>query len=429
MIWSYKRHILLGALVLILALGGFAAWAAMTEINGAVVATGRVEVETRRQTIQHPDGGVVAEIAVRDGDLVEEGQALVTLDGADLQAQRSLLTRQLYETLARMDRLKAEVLGAAELTYGEELQQAAAEAPQVAQLLKDEEALFNARRDTRERTLSQLEERKVQSRALIGGYERQMEAREAQVALLQQELIDQNTLFDRGLTQFARVSALERESADLEGQLGQLEASVAEAKSAIAGYEIEALRLAATQREEAQNEFRTLQPQEAELRERLRVLERRLGRLVMRAPMSGIIIGLQIHTIGGVISPGSAVLSIVPQEASLVFAVRIDPSQIDRVHATQAAEIRFPSFNARTTPSFPAEVRTVAPDVVTDPNSGISYFTAELRVPEAERETLLTLGLQPGMPLEAFIQTGARSPGSILLKPVTDYMSYALREE
>lgn len=429
MIWSYKRHILLGALVLILALGGFAAWAAMTEINGAVVATGRVEVETRRQTIQHPDGGVVAEIAVRDGDLVEEGQALVTLDGADLQAQRSLLTRQLYETLARMDRLKAEVLGAAELTYGEELQQAAAEAPQVAQLLKDEEALFSARRDTRERTLSQLEERKVQSRALIGGYERQMEAREAQVALLQQELIDQNTLFDRGLTQFARVSALERESADLEGQLGQLEASVAEAKSAIAGYEIEALRLAATQREEAQNEFRTLQPQEAELRERLRVLERRLGRLVMRAPMSGIIIGLQIHTIGGVISPGSAVLSIVPQEASLVFAVRIDPSQIDRVHATQAAEIRFPSFNARTTPSFPAEVRTVAPDVVTDPNSGISYFTAELRVPEAERETLLTLGLQPGMPLEAFIQTGARSPGSILLKPVTDYMSYALREE
>ncbi|MBY6092923.1 HlyD family type I secretion periplasmic adaptor subunit [Maritimibacter alkaliphilus] len=429
MIWSYKRHILLGALVLILALGGFAAWAAMTEINGAVVATGRVEVETRRQTIQHPDGGVVAEIAVRDGDLVEEGQALVTLDGADLQAQRSLLTRQLYETLARMDRLKAEVQGAAELTYGEELQQAAAEAPQVAQLLKDEEALFNARRDTRERTLSQLEERKVQSRALIGGYERQMEAREAQVALLQQELIDQNTLFDRGLTQFARVSALERESADLEGQLGQLEASVAEAKSAIAGYEIEALRLAATQREEAQNEFRTLQPQEAELRERLRVLERRLGRLVMRAPMSGIIIGLQIHTIGGVISPGSAVLSIVPQEASLVFAVRIDPSQIDRVHATQAAEIRFPSFNARTTPSFPAEVRTVAPDVVTDPNSGISYFTAELRVPEAERETLLTLGLQPGMPLEAFIQTGARSPGSILLKPVTDYMSYALREE
>ena len=143
----------------------------------------------------------------------------------------------------------------------------------------------------------------------------------------------------------------------------------------------------------------------------------------------GEVVTTQIHTIGGVISPGSAVLSIVPQEASLVFAVRIDPSQIDRVHATQAAEIRFPSFNARTTPSFPAEVRTVAPDVVTDPNSGISYFTAELRVPEAERETLLTLGLQPGMPLEAFIQTGARSPGSILLKPVTDYMSYALREE
>lgn len=428
MVWSFKRHILLGVLVMILALGGFAAWAAMTEINGAVVATGRVEVETRRQTIQHPDGGLVAEIAVRDGDVVEEGQALVTLDGAELLAQRSLLTRQLYETLARMDRLKAEVLGAA-LSYSEELHQAAAADPQVAQLLNDEEALFNARRDTRERTLSQLEERKVQSRALIGGYKRQMEAREAQVGLLKQELVDQHTLFDRGLTQFARVSALERESADLAGQLGQLEASVAEAKSAIAGYEIEALRLAATQREEAQNEIRSLQPQEAELRERLRVLERRLGRLVMRAPMSGVIIGLQIHTIGGVISPGSAVVSIVPQEAPLVFAVRIDPSQIDRVHATQEAEIRFPSFNARTTPSFPAEVRTVAPDVVTDPNTGISYFTAELRVPEAERETLLTLGLQPGMPLEAFIQTGARSPGSILLKPVTDYMSYALREE
>ncbi|OCX65354.1 hypothetical protein BFP70_09820 [Thioclava sp. SK-1] len=425
--WSPTRHVIMGIIVIVLALGGFSAWAVVTEINGAVVAPGTVQVEARHQTIQHPDGGIISEIDVRDGDSVMAGQQMLKLDPTELEAQQGLLQGQVYEALARMDRLTAEVLDAP-LTYRPELQDAASDA-KVASLMREERALFTARRDTLDRTLSQLDERKVQSRSLIQGYERQKHARQTQVDLIVSELKDQQSLFERGLTQFSRVSALQREAAELEGELGSLEASIAEAKSAIAGFEIEALRLAAERREEAQNELRSLQPQETELRENLRVVETRLGRLVLRAPMSGTVLGLQIHTIGGVVSPGSAVVSIVPQEVPLVFSVKIDPIQIDRVHSGQEAMVRFPNFNSRTTPSFPATVRTVSADTVTDDATGATYFTAELAIPEGERQELLGLGLQPGMPLEAFIQTGSRSPASILVKPMTDYLSYALRED
>ncbi|WP_330647235.1 HlyD family type I secretion periplasmic adaptor subunit [Thioclava sp. FTW29] len=427
--YSVRGPMMAGLAVLALGCGGFVAWAVATEIDGAVVTQGRVEVEARRQTLQHPDGGMVAEIFVRDGQTVKAGAPLIRLDDSELLAQRALLHANLTETLARIDRLQAEVSDAQTITFDEELLADATENAQTQRLLASETALFDSRRDTQARTLEQLTERKKQTQSLIGGYQRQVQAGNRQLQLIRQELTDQASLLDRGLTQASRVSALYRQEAELQGNIGQLEASIAEARSSIAGYEIEGLRTQASRREESQDALRSEQPNELQIREQLGVTETRLGRLVLRAPMSGRVLGLKIHTIGGVIAAGQEVVSIVPQDVPLIFMVRIDPLQIDRIHAGQSAMVRFPNFNSRTTPSFSATLRTVSPDTITDPNTQSTYYTAELELTPEANEALGDLPLQPGMPLEAFIRTGARSPASVLVKPLSDYMAYALRED
>ncbi|MCE5973813.1 HlyD family type I secretion periplasmic adaptor subunit [Sinirhodobacter sp. WL0062] len=429
MTWSTTRLITVGLLTILLGIGGFAAWSVATEINGAVVAMGQVEVEARRQTVQHPDGGLVAAIEIRDGDLVEAGAPLIRLDGTELEARQLLLRRGLFETLARIDRLSAEVLDADAPDYRGELRDVAAADAEVARVLASETALFASRRDTMAQTLAQLEERKLQAQAQIEGFGREIAAGETQLNLIEKELADQQSLYERGLTQFRQVSALQREAASLEGQIGRLQASVAEINSARAGYEIEALRLSAARREEAQNELRTLEPREIELRENLRVIETALSRLILRAPMTGRVLDLKVYTIGGVIAPGSDIATIVPADTPLIFVLRIDPRQVDRLQPGQGALLRFPNFDSRTTPSFSGVLRSVSADTVSDPQSGAVFYTAELTIAEESRAALDGFGLQPGMPLEAFIQTSARTPASFLLKPIADYMSYALREE
>ncbi|MBW0157087.1 HlyD family type I secretion periplasmic adaptor subunit [Sedimentimonas flavescens] len=429
MVWSTTRLITIGLLTILLGIGGFAAWSVATEINGAVVAMGQVEVEARRQTVQHPDGGLVAAIEIRDGDLVEAGAALIRLDGTELEARQLLLRRGLFETLARIDRLSAEVLDAEAPDYRAELRDAAAADAEVARVLASETALFASRRDTMAQTLAQLDERKLQARAQIEGFGREITAGETQLSLIEKELTDQQSLYERGLTQFRQVSVLQREAASLEGQIGRLQASVAEINSARAGYEIEALRLSAARREEAQNELRMLEPREIELRENLRVVETALGRLILRAPMTGRVLDLKVHTIGGVIAPGSDIATIVPADTPLIFVLRIDPRQVDRLQPGQGALVRFPNFDSRTTPSFSGVLRSLSADTVLDAQSGVAFYTAELTIAEESRAALDGFGLQPGMPLEAFIQTSARTPASFLLKPIADYMSYALREE
>ncbi|MEI4474238.1 HlyD family type I secretion periplasmic adaptor subunit [Frigidibacter sp. MR17.24] len=425
--WPMARHAILGALTLGLGLGGFTLWAVATEINGAVIAPGRVEVEARRQTLQHPDGGVVAEILVRDGDSVAAGAPLLVLDGTELRAQQALLTRNLWETLARTDRLRAEVRGDAAPAWRPELLLAAA-GPEIARVLEDEAMLFASRAATLGQMLAQLDERLVQTGAVIDGHQRQIEAGATQLSLIHGELADQQSLLDRGLTQAARVSALRREEAELSGEIGRLQAAIAEARSAQAGDRIEKLRLAAARREEAQDQLRQLAPQETELRETLRVVDSRLGRLVLRAPMAGRVLDLRAHTVGGVIAPTGDVVSIVPEDTPRILAVRIDPRQIDRLQLGQPALMRFPNFDSRTTPDLFATLRTVAADTVTDPVTHQPYYTAELTLTEDSRRRIDTAALQPGMPIEAFIQTGLRTPASFLLKPLTDYAAYALRD-
>ena len=427
--WSPKSHLAKGLIGLAVGLGGFALWAMLSEIKGAVVASGQVTVEARRQAIQHPDGGLVAAVHVKEGQVVTAGTPILTLDGTELDAQHALDSRNLAEILTQLDRLEAEVLGANKVSHQSALLALRTSVPELDAIVAEETALFNARRATLGQSTAALAERVRQAEAVIDGRSRQLKASRRQIALINEELDAQEDLLVKGLTLKTRVLALRREAAQLEGQIGEYEANIAEARSSIAGYLVERLRIEAEFREKAQSELRSLQPKETELRERLRVNETKTRRLVLRAPMSGAVLGLQVHTVGGVIPAGGEVASIVPSATPLVLMAEVDPRQIDRVHAGQTARIRFPNFDARTTPEVEASVIFVSADAMAEPNTGRQFYRAELALTAAARTELGTRELVPGMPVEAFIQTDARSPASFLLKPLADYWAYAMREE
>ena len=175
--------------------------------------------------------------------------------------------------------------------------------------------------------------------------------------------------------------------------------------------------------------LRAVRVRPAEIRERLRLVETQISRLVLRAPMTGTVLGLQVHTVGGVVPAGAEVASIIPADVPLILSVEIDPGQVDRVHSGQEAMIRFPNFNARTTPEVEGLVTTVSADAVTDPATGRRFFIAEVKFATGAEAALGEVELQPGMPVEAFIRTDARTPASFLLKPMADYWAYAMREE
>ena len=427
--WSPNRHLTIGLIGIAVGLGGFALWGLFTKINGAVVASGEVAVEARRQAIQHHDGGIVAAVHVKDGQLVKAGTPILTLDGTELAAQHALTLRDLAEVLVHLDRLKAEILGAAQVSFQPALPAMRGLIPGLEGVMAEETALFEARAATLRQSTAQLTERIRQAKTQIDGRTRQLDAAQRQIALIREELAAQEQLFDTGLALKTRVLALRREAAQLDGQIGELEASIAEARSAIAGFVVERLRIEAEFREKAQDELRSLQPKEAELREKLRVIDAQMKRLVLRAPMAGAVLGLQAHTVGGVIPAGAEVASIVPSAMPLILFADVDPRQIDRVHAGQRAKVRFPNFDARTTPEVDASVVSVSADAMAEPHTGRRFFREELALTPAARATLGSRALVPGMPVEAFIQTDARSPASFLLKPLADYWAYAMREE
>ena len=428
-LWSARKHILIGTVATLLGVGAFGAWAAVTEINGAVVAGGLIQVAERRQQIQHPFGGVVSEIAVRDGERVKAGDTIIRLDDTELKAQAALLTRAVFEAQARLDRLSTEVLTKETLAFREGLVQQAALEPTLKRVLDDERNLYETRRDGVLQTSKQLAERKSQTEAVINGRERQLEAGKTQLSLINDELTGAESLLKKKLIEVTRVSALRREAARLLGEIGQLEAGIAEARSSIAGFEIEKLRYLSNWSEQAQGELRDLQPKEAESRERLVVIETQMKRLSLTAPMDGIVYGMKVFTIGGVVPAGGEIAAIIPDDAKLVFTVRVDPTQVDRLIIGEPAIVRFPSFNAHTTPELEGELKYISADVLSDPNTGQSYYTAEVILKPGMIEKLGKKTLIPGMPVETFIQTDARSPLSFMVKPFTDYIDYAFREE
>lgn len=426
--WSIRAPVTFGMLALAVLLLGFGLWGTMTTLAGAIVASGRIEVEQNRQVVQHPDGGVVAAITVTEGQSVEAGAVLISLDGSLLMSERAIVLGQLNELRARRARLEAERDDTADPAFPEDLIAAAATDPDLKGLLDGQRRLFAARADSGAKVVEQLGRRIDQTKSQIAGIDAQSAALTTQLGLIKDELASQQSLLDRGLAQASTVLALQREEARLMGLVGELTASRAQSEARITETEIEISRVSSTRLEEAVQELREIGPSILELTERLAAVDERITRLDIRAPVSGIVLGLAVTTPRAVIRPADPVLYIVPQDRPLVIAAQVPPIHIDQIHVGQEVELVFSAFSSRTTPQLKGFVSQVSADAFTDQATQASYYRAEIVLADGEIARLEGQVLLPGMPVDAFIQTEARSPLAYLIKPFTDYFTRAFRE-
>ena len=426
--WSASRFMRLGLItagVLVLCAGS---WSAFASISGAVVADGRFKVQGERQVVQHLDGGIVAQLKVREGDEVEAGDVLMQLDGRHLEAELSIVKNQLYQTLARIARLEAEQDGLEKPEFPPELISAAATDPEIATIPIRQTRLFQSRLERLDREREQLRERQKQIADELDGLEAEAQGLSRQLELVDDELRDQRSLLDRGLTQSTRVLSLERERARFEAELGSLTAAQAQARGRIAELDLEYSSLGGDRVEEAVSNLSDLQSTAADLRERRLELLETISRLDVRAPRDGVVLDLSVFTIGAVVQSGEPVMYIVPTEDDLVVEARIAPEDIDQVWPGQEARLRLAAANQRTTPELDAAVRRVSADSLEDPATRQPYYAAELTMTDEAHEHLEDASLVAGMPVDAFIQTETRSPISYLIRPISDYLARSWRE-
>ncbi|WP_372840173.1 HlyD family type I secretion periplasmic adaptor subunit [Phaeovulum sp.] len=427
--FSPRRYILVGLLVLLVLVGGFGSWSVLARIAGAVVVSGRIEVEQNRQIVQHPDGGVVEAVFVDEGSSVAAGDLLLRLDGAALRSELAIVEGQLYEMLARRARLQAESVDASDVSFDAALVAAAAAQPEINELMQGQQQLFEARRETLAQQSERLGEQRGQISSQISGIDAQIAALQRQLDLIEQERVSQQELLDKGLAQASRVMALQREAASLQGEAAGLIASRAEAEGRITELQIEELRLAAARREEAGSQLRDIGFREMEFAERRNALIEQIARLDVLAPVSGIVLGLQVTTPRAVLRAADPVLYLIPQDRPLVITVQVSPINIDQVRIGQQASLVFPSFSARTTPKLVGRVAVIGADAITDQQTQATYYRAQITLEPGEIGKLGDLALIPGMPVEAFIGTEERSPLAYLVQPFTEYFAKAFRED
>lgn len=426
--WSVRGTLLTGLFAIAVLLGGFTVWAMESRIAGAVVASGQVEVEQQRQVVQHPDGGVVEEILVKEGQTVQAGQILIRLDGNLLRTEHAIVEGQYFEILARRGRLEAERADAETMQFPPDLVQAGDGNADLQALMEGQRSLFETRRDTLRQSIEQLEKQSEQVRQQVDGIDAQVAALMRQRDLIAEELEDQQSLLDRGLAQASRVLALQREAASLDGQVGELQASRAAAETRQTELDIQRLRLGSERREEAETELRDLGYRELELAERRRSLIEQINRLDIRAPAAGIVYNMQVTTPQSVVRPADPVLYVIPQDRPLVVSARLATINVDEVQVGQPVVLRFSAFSSRTTPEIDGVLGRVSADALIDETTQMPYYRAEVTIPADQLAKLGDLALIPGMPVEVFIQTGERSPMAYLLQPLTDYFNRAFRE-
>ena len=426
--WSARLPLAVGIVAIILLVGGIGVWSLGTQIAGAVVASGTIKLESDRQVVQHPDGGVVASIEARDGDAVKSGDILVRFDDTFLKSELTVIDQQLMEIYARKVRLKGERDGSGELVFARKDEFAQLDKTWVQGQIAGQVNLFRARLDSLAKEQAQLAEQRLQVESQIVGIESQRNALTRQFELIALELTDQQALRKKDLVPVARILELQREEARLEGEIGRVVAEIAEARGKISGISIEILKLSDRRREEAITRLRDLRYGEIELVERQISLHERLDRMVVRAPVDGIIFGSTIFALKSVVRPADAMMYVVPGDQPLQVSARIDPRDIDQVFPGQAASLRFPTFDQRTTPEIQGRVVRLSPDTVVDEATGAVFYEAILVPVDGALDDLPDLVLRPGMPVEVFLKTRERTPMSYLVQPLANYFNRAFRE-
>jgi HlyD family secretion protein len=425
---SMRRHLVAAIVVVLVLVIGVGGWAATAVISGAVVASGSIVVDSNVKKVQHLTGGIVGELRVRDGDRVRAGDIVVRLDETVTRANLAIVTKGLDELTARKARLESERDGSDTIIFPAQLLAGAGD-PDRAAAMDSERKLFNLRRTARNGQKAQLRERIAQLQEEITGLIAQQDSKAKEIALLERELAGVRELWKQNLVQLTRLTALERESARLDGERGQLIAAAAQAKGKIAETTLQILQIDQDIASDVAKELREVDGKIGEFIERKVTAEDQLKRTDIRAPQDGTVFQLAVHTIGGVITAGDPIMLIVPDADNLSVEVKVNPQDIDQLQLNQKAILRFTAFNVRTTPEIEGTVTRISADTSTDQRTGQSYYTVRIAMAADQVERLGDVKLLPGMPVEAFVQTGDRTMFSYLMKPLHDQFVRAFREK
>ena len=425
---AIRRNVRLGTVSALLLVGGLGLWAATSSLSGAVVATGHLVVDSNVKSVQHQQGGVVGVLKVQNGSVVSAGDVLVRLDDTVAKANLAIIDNGLAELAARRARLIAERDGLTAVQYPAELLERQAE-QQVAQLIEGENRLFALRRQAREGQVSQLRERIEQFRQEIAGIEAQQASKKKEIALIEVELKGVQELWKKKLVSISRLADRQRAQAQINGEDGALTAASAQTRGRISETELAIIQIDQDMRSEVAGELREIDAKAAELRERQVAAQQSLKQIDIRAPQSGRVHQLAVHTIGGVIAPGEAIMQIVPTSDALVVEARVAPQDIDQIRVGQPTTLRLSAFNQQNTPEVEGEVTRVSPDLIEDAKTGVSYYAVRIVLSVQSLEKADALELKPGMPAEAFLKTGDRTVLSYLLKPLVDQATRAFRSD
>ena len=425
---SIRLHLVAGLAVVAVLAGGLGGWASTQQISGALIAPGQIVVESNVKKVQHPTGGVVGELRARDGDVVKSGDIVVRLDDTVTKANLAIVTKNLDAALARAARLEAEQRGLDKISFPPQLADRAAD-PEVAAVIASESKLFDVRVTGRAGQKAQLSERIRQLKEEIEGLSAQERAKEQEIALVQQELSGVRDLYEKRLVQISRLTTLERDAARLNGERAQYIAARAQAKGKITETELQIIQVDRDVVSEVSKDLRETNDKIGELIERKVTAEDQLRRIDIRAPQDGIVEQSTVHTVGGVITAGDAIMLIVPQTDDLQVEAKVNPQDIDKLQVGQKTLLRLSAFNQRTTPELNGFVSRVSPDVTTEQRTGQSYYTIRVSMPLQEIARLGDVKLIPGMPVEAFVQTGERTLISYLMKPLSDQLMRTFREK
>jgi HlyD family secretion protein len=422
-----RQSAIAGAAMIALFGGTIGLWAATSTLSGAVIAGGQFVVDTSVKKVQHSTGGIVGELRVKEGDRVAQGDLLVRLDETVTRANLQVVSKQLDEYLGRQARLEAERDGTSEVETPPEFAHRLAE-PAVQKIMSSERTLFLARRASRDAQKDQLKKRITQSQDEIRGLRAQQQAKVREAELIVEELKGVRELYQKNLVQLPRLNALERDAASIEGQRGQLIAAIAQAESRIAETEFQIIQIDEQMRAEAMQELREIQGKVAEYTERRVAAEDQLKRIDIRAPSDGFVHQLNVHTIGGVISPAEPVMNIVPVNDKLELEARVLPNEIDQVKLGQKATVRVHAANARNTPELHGKVSRISADVSRDQQTGMTFYTIRVELPPEEIQRLEKVHLIAGMQAEVFVEVNERTPLEYFFKPMQEQISRAFRE-
>jgi HlyD family secretion protein len=424
---SLRRYQILGFTSILLVVGALGGWAAKADINGAVVAPATITVKSYSKKVQHKEGGIVRKILVKDGDTVQEGQTLLVLDDTELEAQLEIIDALLLENWTKLARLEAQRDNTEDIKFSAEVL-SHQDDPEVARVIAGQMKLFEATRATVNGKTNQLEQQIAQLEQQMEGLKAEAASKEEQIAFIAEELTAYRKLLKMGAIEKSKVLAMQREQARLTGERAELVAGTASTKARICEVKLQILQIREEDLAKTLSELRDVESKIAELRERRVAAASQLGRSVVIAPIAGDVYQVAVHTIGGVVGPGETLMLIVPQADELVLQAQVSPKDIDDIQVGQMAQVRFPAFGARMTPHVLAEVSQVSADTSRIDENSPPFYAVRLRIYLKELTKLGAHKLKPGMPAEAFIQTGARSPLSYLLKPLSDQITHAFRE-